>query len=711
MLLRSILLLAVVLFATSAFTQGGKSFLKEGDQFRKEGQLDKALERYTLAVQVDPRLVKAWQAKAEVNAQLGNYEAAALDHRRLAELDPGDPDLSVQAAKAYLEIDSPTVALQLLDQALRVSPKHMEALLTMTRTCLANGDIDRAATTADQALKVKATTDSYYMHGLARAAMHDYTTAEFDLEKVLQWNHLYEPAYIALSEVQLELYQRYTGSTMRMRTLEKAIEKCTRALELNPASTDALFTRSKAYAHMKEYSKAIDDVSRCIALGRTDVDVYRQRALYYHGFGQHQNAVNDLNKAILDAPDDADLLLLRAECKEANLQMEEALRDLEAAQKLMQLNDDYTAEVKRKVDESRDRIQRQVFEMNRESDPPIINVIEPFRLGEVAQVSAALSFVKVSGHVRDKSLVRSIVINGLKADHPADEKDPQFVVSIPFSTYDTLIVVQAMDVYENMSVLEIPVERTEGIAPAITIVSPKPSGDRELTIPAGKEDVFIEGLIKDASLIRMVTVNGVNASYAPDRTDPDFTIKCDVKDRDKIVVRAEDQFGNATEATYALVRKAVAVAAKPTHSDLGPTGTTWIIHIDNNNYRNFPALHDDAADTQKMQKAFSSYNVQRTITKKNLSKEQIERFFNIELRDLVRSNKVNTVLVWYSGHGRSIGGKAYWLPVDAKPDDIYSYFNYGSLKSQLQNYSESVQNSLVISDAAGSDPSFYELTR
>src|SRR5690606_7379231 len=223
------------------------------------------------------------------------------------------------------------------------------------------------ATTADQALKVKATTDSYYMHGLARAAMHDYTTAEFDLEKVLQWNHLYEPAYIALSEVQLELYQRYTGSTMRMRTLEKAIEKCTRALELNPASTDALFTRSKAYAHMKEYSKAIDDVSRCIALGRTDVDVYRQRALYYHGFGQHQNAVNDLNKAILDAPDDADLLLLRAECKEANLQMEEALRDLEAAQKLMQLNDDYTAEVKRKVDESRDRIQRQVFEMNRES--------------------------------------------------------------------------------------------------------------------------------------------------------------------------------------------------------------------------------------------------------------------------------------------------------------------------------------------------------
>ncbi len=112
-----------------------------------------------------------------------------------------------------------------------------------------------------------------------------------------------------------------------------------------------------------------------------------------------------------------------------------------------------------------------------------------------------------------------------------------------------------------------------------------------------------------------------------------------------------------------------------------------------------------------MQKAFSSYTVQKTINKKNLTKEQLDRFFNIELRDLVRTNKVNTILVWYSGHGRSVGSKTYWLPVDAKKDDIYSYYNYGSLKGQLQNYSETVNSTLVISDASGADPSFYELTR
>ena len=112
-----------------------------------------------------------------------------------------------------------------------------------------------------------------------------------------------------------------------------------------------------------------------------------------------------------------------------------------------------------------------------------------------------------------------------------------------------------------------------------------------------------------------------------------------------------------------------------------------------------------------MHKSFSKYAIQKTITKKNLSKGELERFFNIELRDQVRTNKVSTILVWYAGHGKSVGGKAYWVPVDGKKDDIYSYYNYGPLKSLMENYSANVNNTLVVSDAAGSDPSFYELTR
>lgn len=707
----SVLLLAPL----CTVAQGGKAFVKEAEAALKLNDLERARERYTLAIEVDPRLTKAYLGRAEVARLQGDKAQMASDLHRVAELDPAEPEHAAQAAAAFLEIDSVRSALALCEQALRVNAKHMGALQVQVRAALAANDLDLATSASDKALAVKATTDTYFLHGLVRYATKDLATAEFDLDKVIEWNYLYEPAYVASAEVQLALYDRYSGNTMQMRTLEKAIARCTRALELNPQSTDALFVRSKAYALQKEYAKAIDDVSRCIALGREDRAVLEQRARYYHGFGQHQNAVNDLNKALLVGPVDAELHLLRATCREANLDMEGALKDLGTALQLMEQEGAVSSERKREVEESRKRIDARIFEMNREADAPVITILEPFRKEGRAQVSSSLAYVKVSGYVRDKNLLKAITVNGTAADFTSEEKDPQFVVSVELDRDAQEIVVQATDIYDNFSSEVLLVERTEGIAPSIAITLPKPSGDRELTITAGKDDLFVEGRVTDASTIRLIAVNGINASYAPDKLDPDFSIKLNVNGKDQVVVRAEDQFGNASEAAYRLVRSAPVVAQRTSapagSSAPNAAGTTWVVHIDNGNYRNFPALQTGPADLARMQKAFANYNVQRTITKKNLTKEQMDRLFNIELRDLARTNKVNTILVWFSGHGRTVGGKAYWIPVDGRKDDIYSYFNYGSLKAQMQNYSESVTNTVVVSDAAGSDASFYELTR
>jgi tetratricopeptide (TPR) repeat protein len=606
----------------------------------------------------------------------------------------------------------------------------MQAMQAKVRACLALNDLDCASTAADAALALKATTDTYYLHGLVRTATRDYKTAEFDLDKVVEWNPMYEAAYVAQSEVQLKLYEQYTGPTMQMRTLEKAIEKCTRALELNPQSTDALFSRSKALALQKEYAKAIDDVSRCIALGRTDRAVYLQRARYYHGYGQHQNAVNDLNKPLLTDPRDLELLLFRAECREANLDLEGAINDLDAAKKVMDGNAAYDADQRRKVQEQRDRVDRQLFEMNRESDPPVITVVDPVHRAGVAQISSVLTRVKVDGHVRDRNKLKRITVNGVEADFARDERDPEFFVAIPIGVNDKELVVTAVDVYDNESSVSLRVERNEGVAPVVALTSPDPGSDRIIQISASREDLFIEGTVSDASNIRSITVDGILASYVPDTNRTDFSMKLVIAGKDRFTVRAEDQFGNGTDVVYQLQRKAEAVAVvkpvettspdtrtaekpaeKPVAGAAVSSGTTWVIYIENSDYKSFPALQGSGSDVAKMQKAFAKYNVQKTITKKNLSKQQLERFFSSELRDLVRTNKVNTVLVWYAGHGRTVGGKSYWIPVDGKKDDIYSFYNYGPLKNLIQNYSESVNNALVVSDAAGSEASFYDLSR
>jgi tetratricopeptide (TPR) repeat protein len=727
--LRSVLLL-VPFLTLGAFGQSGKAFFKEGEKLRAQQQLEPALEKYSLAIQVDPKLVAAYVARADVYGLLGRNAERAADLAAAHAADPGDADAAATAAMAYLEIDSARKALTLAEDALRVNGKHMQAMQAKVRACLALNDLDCASTAADAALALKATTDTYYLHGLVRTATRDYKTAEFDLDKVVEWNPMYEAAYVAQSEVQLKLYEQYTGPTMQMRTLEKAIAKCTRALELNPQSTDALFSRSKALALQKEYAKAIDDVSRCMALGRTDRAVYLQRARYYHGYGQHQNAVNDLNKPLLADPRDLELLLFRAECREANLDLEGAINDLDAAKKVMDGNAAYDADQRRKVQEQRDRVDRQLFEMNRESDPPVITIVDPVHRGGVAQISSVLTRVKVDGHVRDRNKLKRITVNGVEADFARDERDPEFFVAIPIGVNDKELVVTAVDVYDNESSVSLRVERNEGVAPVVALTSPDPGSDRIIQISASREDLFIEGTVSDASNIRSITVDGILASYVPDTNRTDFSMKLVIAGKDRFTVRAEDQFGNGTDVVYQLQRKAEAVAVvkpaettspdtrtaekpveKPVAGAAVSSGTTWVIYIENSDYKSFPALQASGSDVAKMQKAFAKYNVQKTITKKNLSKQQLERFFSSELRDLVRTNKVNTVLVWYAGHGRTVGGKSYWIPVDGKKDDIYSFYNYGPLKNLIQNYSESVNNALVVSDAAGSEASFYDLSR
>ena len=715
--LRPALALLLSFIALGAVAQSGKAFLKEADKLMADQLFEQALEKYGFAIRTEPKLVKAYMGRAEAYGSLGRAADRANDLAQVAALMPEEPAHAIAASGAFLDLDSVPRAKALAEQATRVGPKNQAAQMALSRACLRAGDLDCATKAADQALAIKATTDSYYLHGIVRSATKDYKTAEFDLDKVIEWNHLYEPAYVAVSEVQLALYDLYSGPTMKARTLEKAIEQCTRAMELNPRSTDALFTRSKAFAHQREYAKAIDDISRCIALERTDRAVFVQRALYYKGFGQHQNAVNDLNRVILADATDAQALQLRAECREANMDLDGALKDLDAAQKALEGEGQLGGDQRAGFEAGRARIAALIFEQNREADPPSITVVRPFHQGAVAKVSSSEAMVEVSGYVRDKSLLKSVTVNGKPADFSKDEKDPMFVTTLALGAEEKEIVVQATDTYGNFTSEVLTVERNEGVPPEITLTSPKDSANREITLVAGRKEVFIEGTISDASLIRSITVNGEGASYAPDRMNPDFSIKVSLDGVDRFVVRAEDQFGNTSDQQWSVKRTAEPVAAvsKPVPSESAPhanpatKGGVWLVQIENSGYRNLPAV--STADAAKMQKAFASYQIQRTISKKNLTKEQMERFFNVELRDLVRTSKVSTILLWYSGHGRTAGGKAYWIPIDGKKDDIYSFYNYGALKAQMQNYSESVTNTVVVSDAASGEASFFDLTR
>ena len=78
---------------------------------------------------------------------------------------------------------------------------------------------------------------------------------------------------------------------------------------------------------------------------------------------------------------------------------------------------------------------------------------------------------------------------------------------------------------------------------------------------------------------------------------------------------------------------------------------------------------------------------------------------------MLRCSNVNSLLVWYAGHGKFINESGYWVPVDAQRDDEFTYFNINSLKASMQSYSEYVTHTLVVTDACESGPTFYQEMR
>ena len=107
-----------------------------------------------------------------------------------------------------------------------------------------------------------------------------------------------------------------------------------------------------------------------------------------------------------------------------------------------------------------------------------------------------------------------------------------------------------------------------------------------------------------------------------------------------------------------------------------------------------------------MRDAILQYKFESIITKHNMTLSEMEKFFRIELRDLIKEQGVNSIMIWFAGHGKYTNETGYWLPVNAKKDDEISYYPIPYLRSNLNSYGKSLRNILIVSDACESGPAF-----
>lgn len=681
-----IVLGALLLASTAMFAQNARKHFKTGEDFVQAGNYRDAIEQFTKALELEPDMDRAYLARAVAYENLDMLLEAAADFDRAATFLERDPEVFYEAGRLYYELGAYEKSLERLDRAISIKRNYVEPHLVKTKVLMAQERYEEALAQADLALDLKETSDNFYYRGLVQMKLGNPESAEADFVSAIDEDRKNARALRALADVRIKLNKT-----------DFALQNINTAIQIEPDNPEGYVIRSKAYVKKLDYPRAIDDISKVILLNPDDPQMYYLRGVYYQEFTQHNNAVNDFTKALLLEPDNADALYKRAWSYEQVANYKDAIKDYES---LVSLSE-YDVQAQILLKEARARL----FELYREEDEPEIVIVEPApREKQVLQFPKDSRIVSVKGKLIDESPIKSLKVDGLEVQPIEGEEGWEFLAALDIENKDDVLF-EVTDVYDNTASVRYDVKLTEVDAPEITIIAPYASDNGVIYLDSEDPNIYVEGKIEDESPIESIMINGVLASYIPGELNPSFSANLNVTNQNKILVTASDVYGNETQMEFRLNKEAAVIAEN------NPMGKTWAVFIENSNYETFASLDGPSKDVTLMRTALAKYQIHNVIIKKDMKKSEMERFFSIELRDLVRSNRVNSILIWYAGHGKHIHETGYWIPVDAKRDDEFTYFNINALKASLQSYSNYVTHTLVITDACESGPSFYQAMR
>jgi len=683
---RRIFFLAILFSLVSVYSYGqnARKYYKAGKEFMENMKYDAAVDQFTSAINIAPSDADYYFARARAYEKVNKYPEARADFEKALVFDPRNVDLYLNLGALCNITGDYKQALKYLNHASgmdkRNSKIYPEKVITLYRLEM----YDQALKVSDTAMIFKDTPMDYYWRGMVYRALNNEAMAKKELEKSISKDK-------RLPEPRLEL-----ARLMMNIDPAEAMDQCNEVLKYNDRNTEAYLVRSDVFKKNLDYPSAINDLSKDIIIEPSNPDFYFARGKCYQEFSQPANAINDFTKVISLRPDDPAGYAARAQAYENIMNFDKAIADYK---KITTLSE-FDMRTRKLLKEAKERL----YELNREKDPPEIAIISPVPVKDTIEIKGDNSALLISGKLKDQSTIKSMTIN----DEPVTiaEKNGQydFLTNINVDGVNT-ITLKATDDYDNNRSLTYYLKRTEINPPKIMIIAPYTSDDGRVFLDSSTPNIAIQGKITDESHIKSITIGDVTASYNRNDLNPNFTAVLDVSNINGFKVVAEDIYGNRKVTDFILNREGADIASS------NPMGKTWVVFIENSSYETFASLDGPIKDVSTIQRALANYQIHNFIHKKDMTKEEMEKFFNIELRDLVKKNQVKSLLIWYAGHGKFINDIGYWIPVDAKRDDEFTYFNINLLKAGLQGYGDGIVHTLVVSDACESGPGFYTAMR
>ena len=678
-------MLLPLIFASTLQAQTARQYLRAGEDFTKANNYQDAIAQFTKAIELDPDFDRAYVSRAQAYSWIGEHQKAAEDYDRALVFDEKDEELYYFSGREWHLHGNNQFALTKLTTAINMKKNFEEAYKVRQAVYMEMEEYEKALEDCLVCLKLNDDEQAYFHLAKVYEKLGMDPEAEEAYKMSLQKNRRV-----------VETHFSYAQLLFRLEKFDQAGLEVTQVLQLDPRHLEGILLESQVLAAQGNYLKASDNLSMASVEHPDEPRIYLYRGDINTKLNQPGYAIIDYSKAIELDPENALLYYKRAGAYEAMRDYEKALLDYD---KLLAMSQ-YDGTAQRLHQEATERM----FELNREENKPRVLLIDPVsNASNTVDVSRETQVLNVTGRVEDESSIASLQVNGYSVPVEETEAGFQFLASVNLAN-TSQIIVQVTDVYNNSETAIFPIRLTEIDPPVVRMIAPYGSDNNILYLDNNDPQIYVEGKIEDESRITSIYIDSVMASYIPSDLNPNFTAIVKVANKSRITVRAEDEFGNQAEIEYKLNRDAQSF-------EDNPMGKTWAIFIENSDYESFASLEGPTKDVSMMRSALANYQVHNVIHRKNMSKSQMSKFFSIELRDMIRSNRVNSILIWYAGHGKFVNESGYWIPVDAARDDEFSFYDIKALKAAMQGYPDFLTHTLVITDACESGPSFYQAMR
>jgi hypothetical protein len=387
----------------------------------------------------------------------------------------------------------------------------------------------------------------------------------------------------------------------------------------------------------------------------------------------------------------------------AELKREEEERQRqEAAARVDPLN--RQEEERKRQEEWRKQLQAQ-----HDKTPPKI-LLTSHEIDQTVKITAETSRLRVAGQVQDPSGVAEVTVNGIIA--PLD-RNGNFATEVLLRVGDNPITVSAIDVHTNVSEVQFLIQRDTAVvgagvrdgakgletpsaqdttAPSILLTSHNLTRSARTLVSTSQETIVGKAL--DESGIVEVLVNGEMASL--DR-DGNFSKNILLRLGDNPVeLMAMDLYSNVARLQFVIQREADNALLAERLIKRYKVGQYYAMIVGNNDYRHLPKLETAVKDATEVNKLLKdSYGFETELLLNATRGDMLGTLSRLRSKMLPEDN----LLVYYAGHGvfEEVSQEAYWLPVDAKENDVANWIISNDITSEMKR--NPARHVLIVADS------------